>query len=98
MKVLVKLCCLTWPHFVAFSHSKEKRLYEPMSLDEELEEEVLYARALYNPGQGVATRDVFFFADGAVVFWNMAESEHKAIFEMLADVTETVGEEERGFF
>ena len=72
---------------------KEKRLYEPMSLDEELEEEVLYARALYNPGQGVATRDVFFFADGAVVYWNMAESEHKALFEMLADVTEMVGEE-----
>jgi len=59
-----------------------------MSLDEELEEEVLYARALYNPGQGVATRDVFFFADGAVVYWSMAESEHKALFEMLADVTE----------
>ena len=57
-----------------------------MSLDEELEEEVLYARAIYQHNDGVAARDVFFFADGAVVFWNMGESEQKAILRMLDGV------------
>ena len=58
-----------------------------MSIDEELEEEVLYARAIYQHNQGALARDVFFFADGAVVFWNMADSEQKAILKMLDDVT-----------
>ena len=61
-----------------------------MTLDEELEDSVLYARAIYQHNEGVATRDVFFFADGAVVFWNMAESEQKAILKVLDSVTESV--------
>jgi len=68
---------------------QEKRLYEPLRLDEELEEELLYARAIYQHNEGVLARDVFFFADGAVVFWNMADSEQKAILKILDDVTET---------
>ena len=59
-------------------------------MDEELEEEVLYARAIYQHNEGVFARDVFFFADGAVVFWNMADSEQKAILKILDDVTATV--------
>lgn len=75
-----------------YERIQEKRLYEPLTLDEELEEEVLYARAIYQHNEGVASRDVFFFADGAVVFWNMGESEQKAILRMLDSVIESDAE------
>lgn len=57
-----------------------QKLYKKLPLPSDVED-AIYAKAVYEVDQGC--RDVFFFREGAIVFWNMSYLERKEILQQV---------------
>lgn len=72
---------------------EEQLIYTPTKLSEDLEGNCVYVTNKYQP-KGEQTREIFFFKEGSVIFWNVPELERHSVLKFLAKHSEDAYEED----
>jgi len=62
-----------------------EEIYSEMSLVEELEGNCIYAANKYQTNNDAQSKEIFFFKDGNVIFWNVPELERNSVLKYLAN-------------
>lgn len=66
---------------------QEQLIYKEISLVDELCGQCIYVTNQYHTEADVQSKDIFFFKDGNVVFWNVPELERNSVLKFLANYT-----------